>query len=310
MINGWSLEIAQNNAFPLLGVDFGGTKIEAALIGRDGSVLERRRAPNPGNYDAAIATVRELVTGIQTHAGQPAGFAIPGSPSPETGLIRNANSTWLNGKSLNRDLETALARNVKIANDANCFALSEARGGAAQGHDSVFGVILGTGCGGGLVHQGRLIEGAHGIAGEWGHIPLPAPGSDDRPDRACWCGRENCLETYLSGPAVSVDYRLLGGRAMAAHEIADRAAAGERRAVNTLDRLVSRLGRALGLIVNVFDPSAIVLGGGLSNIDRLYGDLPGAIRPHVFSDMFETPVLRHKHGDSSGVRGAAWLWSE
>lgn len=291
-----------------IGVDFGGTKIEAALIAPDGGFASRIREPNPGRYDAALALLGTMVEALDAGGDKPVGVAAPGSPSPQNGQMRNANSTWLNGKPFARDLEIALGRRVRVANDANCFALSEALSGAARGHESVFGVILGTGCGGGLVQSGRLIAGANGIAGEWGHLPLPHPAADERPGHQCWCGRWNCLETWISGPAFAADYERQAGERTEPAEIVRRALEGDQQADASLDRLIGRIARGLSVIVNVFDPHAIVLGGGLSNIQALYERLPGALRPHVFSDIFETKLLRHQHGDSSGVRGAAWLW--
>ncbi len=291
-----------------IGVDFGGTKIEAALIAPDGGFTRRLRQPNPGGYEPALALVREMGEALDPGGDRPVGVAAPGSPSLEDGRMRNANSTWLNGRAFAEDLESELGRRVRVANDANCFALSEALSGAARGYDSVFGVILGTGCGGGLVSGGRLTEGANGVAGEWGHIPLPHLTDRERPGHQCWCGRGNCLETWISGPAFTADYEREAGERAEPVEIVRRALEGEPEADAALDRLIDRIARGLSVIVNVFDPHAIVLGGGLSNIEALYERLPGALRPHVFSDIFETKLLRHQHGDSSGVRGAAWLW--
>jgi len=288
-------------------VDFGGTKIEAALMSRDGEILARERVANPRRYAAALDAVAALIESLGAAPGQPVGVAIPGSLSPADGRVRNANSTWLNGRPFDRDLVETLGRKVRLANDANCFVLSETRGGSADGSASAFGVILGTGCGGGLAIGGRLIAGANAIAGEWGHAPLPSPGPGDIA-RPCWCGRLNCMETFVSGPAFAADYEAESGRRAEPPDIAALAADGDAPAARALDRLIDRLGRGLAMVVNILDPEVIVLGGGLSNIDSLYDRLPAAIRPHVFSDSFGTAVVRHAHGDSSGVRGAAWLW--
>ena len=236
------------------------------------------------------------------------GVGIPGAISPATGLIKNANSTWLNGRPLADDLSRALGRPVRLANDANCFALSEATDGAAAGAAVVFGVIIGTGTGGGLVVNGRVVVGANAIAGEWGHNPLPSPEDDERPGRACYCGRSGCIETFLSGPALARDYIALGGDDLSAAEVASRAGGGDPRAIECLERYERRFARAIASIINVVDPDVIVLGGGLSNISRLYANIPLLWAPHVFSDRVDTQLVRAKHGDASGVRGAAWLW--
>jgi len=288
------------------GVDFGGTKIEAAALDTDGHFIARVRKPNPGNYDDALTVVADLLADAETMAGtgaQRLGMGIPGSVSPRTGLIRNANSVYLNGRPFQEDLAVRLARPVKLANDANCLALSEAVDGAGAGAGVIFAPILGTGCGGGLVVDGRIIEGRNGIGGEWGHTPLPWPRPEEYPGPACWCGRQGCLETWIAGPAFSRDAgHPTGQAAMAAIE------AGELSAIAALDRYVDRLGRALAALCDIVDPDVIVLGGGMSNIEALYERLPAAMTPHVFSDTFETPIRRAVHGDSSGVRGAAWLW--
>jgi fructokinase len=229
---------------------------------------------------------------------------MPGSISPRTGLIRNANSVWLNGERFGQDLEAVLARPVRLANDANCLALSEAADGAGAGAGVVFAAILGTGCGGGLVVDGRLVEGRNGVAGEWGHTPLPWPTDQEHPGPACWCGRRGCLETWISGPALAADH----GAGLTAPQIVEAARAGEPGAQGTLGRYVDRLGRALAGVVDLIDPDVIVLGGGMSNVGELYERLPAAVAPHVFADGFDTPIRPAVHGDSSGVRGAAWLW--
>jgi fructokinase len=290
-----------------IGVDLGGTKIEAIAIARDGRELLRRRVPTPrGDYDATLAAIVALVSDVERIAGERGrvGIGIPGAISPATGLVKNANSTWLIGRPLAEDLPRLLDREVRFANDANCFALSEATDGAAAGHAIVFGVILGTGVGGGAVIDGRVLTGADGIAGEWGHNPLAAPRDDERPGPMCYCGRRGCIETFLSGPALSADY----DGVTAADEIVHRAAAGDGRAESALVRYEDRLARALATVINILDPHVIVLGGGLSNLDRLYASVPRLWTTHVFSDRVVTRLVRAKHGDSSGVRGAAWLW--
>ncbi len=233
------------------------------------------------------------------------GMGIPGSLSPSSGLVRNANTTFLNGRDLRADLAAASGRRVRLANDANCFALSEAVDGAAAGSPSVFGVIIGTGVGGGVVIDGALVQGANGIAGEWGHTPLPWPNAEERGAHACWCGAVGCMETWTSGPAFERDY---GEAGVGAPEIVARAEAGEPSAAAALERYVSRLARGLAAICNVLDPHVIVLGGGLSNVEALYPALPRAMRPYLFTDAVATRIVRHRHGDASGVRGAAWLW--
>ena len=294
-----------------IGIDLGGTKIEAIALADDGRVLQRRRVATPqGDYDATLEAVRALVAGLERDTGQRGtiGVGMPGAVSPATGLVKNANSTWLNRRPLNLDLARVLDRPVRVANDANCFALSEATDGAGAGAPVVFGVILGTGTGGGLVVNGRVIAGANAIAGEWGHNPLPAPGDDEWPGPACYCGRTGCIETFLSGPGLSRDYAASGSGPLAAIDIAARAEAGERRALSCLTRYEHRLARALAGVINIVDPDVIVLGGGLSNIDGLSTAVTAQWSPYVFSDRVDTRLARARHGDSSGVRGAAWLW--
>jgi fructokinase len=293
-----------------IGVDFGGTKIEAAALGPSGEVVARVRAANPRIYEDSLGVVRTLVEEVERKAGRcdRVGVAMPGSISPSAGVIRNANSTWLNGRRFGEDLEAVLGRRVRLANDANCLALSEAVDGAAAGHDVVFAVIIGTGCGGGLVVDGRLVDGRNGITGECGHIPLPWPSGDEVPGPACWCGQRGCLETYVSGSGLERDYGAAAGVRRTAEEIVASARSGEEAARSALGRYIDRLGRGLAVIVNLIDPDVIVLGGGMSNVDELYARLPAVIRPRLFSDQFETPVVKARHGDSSGVRGAAWLW--
>jgi fructokinase len=293
-----------------IGVDFGGTKIEAAALDASGAVVARERTANPGGYDAALRTVADLVRAVEDAAGASGtvGVGIPGSISPRTGLIRNANSQYLNGRDFGADLEQALGRPVRLANDANCMALSEATDGAGAGAGGVvFGAILGTGCGGGVVVDGKLIEGANGIGGEWGHTPLPWPTDQDKAP-PCWCGRKGCLETYISGTGFEDDYQRLTGRQRRAPRIVEDARGGERWAIQALDRYIERLGRALAVIVDIIDPEVIVLAGGMSNVAELYERVPAAVAEHVFSDVWSSRIVQAAHGDSSGVRGAAWLW--
>lgn len=293
-----------------IGVDFGGTKIEAAAIDDDGEVLARIRKPNPGAYDAAIQTVADLVAETEAEAGATGslGLAIPGSPSPITGLIRNANSVFLNGRPFAADLEARLGRPVRLANDANCLALSEAVDGAAAGARLAFAVIIGTGCGAGLVVDGRLVEGAHGVAAEMGHISLPWPSADEAPGPDCWCGLKGCLETWVSGSGFQRDHQAATGQALTAPAIVEAARAGQAEAVASLDRYVDRLGRALAMAVNMVDPDVIVLGGGMSNVAELYDRLPAIVARYVFADVWQGRIAQARWGDSSGVRGAAWLW--
>jgi fructokinase len=294
-----------------IGIDLGGTKVEAAAIDPEGRIRARRRIATPvGDYDRTIAALVGLVGAIESEVGACAsvGIGIPGTIVVETGLVKNANSTWLNRRPLGRDLEAALGRPVRLANDANCFSLSEAIDGAAAGCGTVFGVILGTGVGGGIVIGGRLLVGANTIAGEWGHNPLPAPQPDELPGPPCYCGRSGCIETFLSGPGLAADHRRHGGRLLAAPEIAAAAAAGDPDCRATLDCYADRLARALASVINLIDPDAIVLGGGLSAFAFLYYEVPRRWGRHIFSDTVVTRLLPPRHGDSSGVRGAAWLW--
>lgn len=293
-----------------IGVDFGGTKIEAAALDDQGQFLARVRAPNPRAYDAALGVVAHLVREVERQAGGsgPVGVGSPGSISRRSGTIRNANSIWLNGRRFKEDLEKVLERPIQLANDANCFALSEAVDGAAKGASVVFGAILGTGCGGGLVVDGRALMGHNAIAGEWGHTPLPWPTEADGPPLTCWCGRQNCLELFISGTGLEQDLRRHVGGNLTAQEVVEAARTGETQAAAALDRYIDRLGRALAVLVDIVDADAIVLGGGMSNVDELYERVPPVVAERVFSDVFETPIRRAKHGDSSGVRGAAWLW--
>ncbi|XBQ15946.1 MAG: ROK family protein [Oceanicaulis sp.] len=293
-----------------LGVDLGGTKIEAAILSADGEILTRRRAPTPPDYTGKVRAVADLAAAVEAETGLSAphvGVGHPGSINPRTGLVRNANSTALNGKPLDRDLAEACGRPVACANDANCFALSEAVDGAGAGAASVFGVITGTGVGGGFVLNGELVEGADGIAAEWGHTALPRPSPEEVPGPFCKCGRESCVEAWCSGPAVAADHQRRTGVAMTAAEIAAGAAEGDPECVQTIALWVDRLARSMGTLVNIVDPEVIVLGGGLSNIEGAAERLEAALAPHCFTDEPRTKVRRNVHGDSSGVRGAAWL---
>ncbi len=287
-----------------IGIDLGGTKTEIIALDRNGAEMARRRVATPrGSYDGTIRAIRDLVEGLETELGETGsvGIGIPGTISPRTGLVKNANSTWLIGRPFDRDLETALGRPVRLANDADCFALSEASDGAGSGFATVFGVILGTGVGGGLVVHGRLVAGPNAIAGEWGHNPLPWPGDDERPGPDCYCGRRGCIETFLSGPGLARDHG--GGK-----DAETVAASSDPPAQAAMARYEHRLARALASVINVIDPHVIVLGGGLSRMTRLYDSVPRLWGEWVFSDHVETLLRPPVHGDSSGVRGAAWLW--
>jgi fructokinase len=293
-----------------IGIDLGGTKIEGAVLDSSGTIVARRRVPTPrGDYDASLAAIVALVSALEREVGErcTVGVGMPGTISRATGLVKNANSTWLNGRTFDRDLSATLGRDVRFSNDANCFALSEAEDGAAAGAHVVFGVIIGTGTGGGVVVDRRVIEGRNGVAGEWGHNALPWPESSELPGPPCYCGRSGCIETFLSGPGLAADYARATGEKINGEEVVARAARGEAAAVAALERYEHRMARALASIINVLDPDVIVLGGGLSNIERLYHNVPRLWGGWVFSDRVDTPLVRAKHGDSSGVRGAAWL---
>jgi len=294
-----------------IGIDLGGTKIEAIALDSRGSVLLRHRIATPANdADATISAIRDLVLEVEARLGGrgTVGVGTPGSLSPVTGLLRNANSTCLNGLPLDKLIAAALDREVRIANDANCFALSEAADGAAAGAPTVFGVILGTGVGGGVVIDGKLLNGRHGIGGEWGHNPLPWPLDAERPGPLCFCGRHGCIERFVSGPGMADDHLAITGETWTAQEIASRAAGGDGPAQATLDRYIDRLARGLAHVMNLIDPDVIVLGGGLSNLALLYDAVPARWGRYVFSDVVATRLVPPVHGDSSGVRGAAWLW--
>jgi fructokinase len=282
-----------------IGIDLGGTKIEAIALDAQGREVFRKRVPSPqGSYQATL----DAISSLAREAGEgTVGIGIPGSLSPSTGLVKGANSTWLIGKPLKQDLQKLLGREVRMANDANCFALSEAVDGAGRGAKVVFGVILGTGVGGGVVVDGRVLTGPNAIAGEWGHNPLPAPTAADLPHPDCYCGRRGCIETYLSGPGLARDHEKRTGRRLAPEEIV---ALGD----ESFSRYEERLARSLASVINVLDPDVIVLGGGMSNVARLYTQVPRLWGRHVFSDQVATRLERHVHGDASGVRGAAWLW--
>ena len=294
-----------------IGIDLGGTKIELAALDASGAIVRRTRSPTPvGDYGATVEAVGRLVEEAEAELGRASvGVATPGALSLATGRVKNANSTCLNGQPLKQDLERRIGREVRIANDANCFALSEAADGAARDARVVFGVILGTGVGGGVVVDRAVLTGANAIAGEWGHNPLPAPAAGELPGPACYCGRNGCVETWLSGPGLAADHARTAGAALAAEEIVARAEAGDPACAASMARYEERLARALASVVNVLDPDAIVLGGGLSNARRLYERVPRLWGAHVFSDEVRTRQLAPLHGDSSGVRGAAWLWA-
>ena len=293
-----------------VGIDLGGTKIEIIALSPDGRELLRRRIATPKeDYDAILGAVAKLVHDAETELGATAtvGIGTPGSISRATGLLRGSNSVCLNGRPIRADFEALLGRSVQITNDANCFALSEATDGAGAGAEVVFGVILGTGVGGGIVVRGHVLTGPNAIAGEWGHNPLPWPKDDERPGFPCFAGHSGCIETFLSGPGIERDHRHAGGEALGAHDIAARAALGDAACEATLQRYEERLARALAHVINIVDPDVIVLGGGMSNVQRLYASVPRLWGKWIFSDRVDTRLAKHRYGDSSGVRGAAWL---
>ena len=296
-----------------IGIDLGGTKIEGIVLDADGGMPFRERVTTPaGNYPATLRAMADLISKLERQCGQTCnvGVGTPGALSPRDGRIRNANSTCLNGKPLDRDLSDLLGRPVRLANDANCFTLSEARDGAAKGAASVFGVIIGTGTGGGIVINGQLLDGPNAIAGEWGHNPLPWPREGEWPGPPCYCGKTGCVETFLSGPGLARDFRAATGEEAGAPEIVSRAGRGEAAAGASLERYEDRMARALTVVLNIVDPDVVVLGGGMSQIARLYDTVPRIWQEWAFSDRVDTPLRPPVHGDSSGVRGAAWLWGE
>lgn len=295
-----------------LGVDLGGTKIEIIALDDDGAVRLRERVATPqGDYGATLAAIADLVAAAEARlgrAGLPIGIGTPGAISRATGRLKNSNSVCLNGRPLLQDLEARLGRPLRIANDANCFALSEARDGAAAGARVVFGVIVGTGTGAGIVVDGNVLDGANGIAGEWGHNPLPWPRREELPGPACYCGRQGCIETWLSGPGLAGDFQRDSGEALAPESIVARAEHGDPAGRAVLERYYDRMARALAQVINILDPDVIVLGGGMGRIPMLYREIPRRWGAHVFSDRVDTRLVAPRHGDSSGVRGAAWLW--
>lgn len=293
-----------------IGIDLGGTKIEAIAMDAAGAVVERLRVPAPQSYRGCLAAMSDLVAAIERAHGPGAcvGIGHPGSLSPASGLMRNANSTWLNGKPFERDVEAALGRPVRLANDADCFALSEAVDGAGEGAGIVFGIILGTGVGGGIVIDGKLLRGAQGIAGEWGHNTLPWPNESDRAQALCWCGQSGCLETWLSGPGLARDHASRNGGTLSAAEIFAAAESGDAAARHTADLHGDRLARGIASVLNILDADIVVLGGGVSNAPGLAQRVTARLPDFVFSDTVRTRIVTHRHGDSSGVRGAAWLW--
>jgi fructokinase len=293
-----------------IGIDFGGTKIEALALSSEGAELARIRLATPPDYDSSIAAVRELVSTLEAslHDRATVGIGMPGTIVRSTGLVKNANSTCLNGRSFQRDVSTALDREVRCANDANCLAVSEATDGSAAGYGVVFAVILGTGCGGGLAIHGRVHEGRNSVAGEWGHNSLPWPSADESPGFPCYCGKRGCLETWISGTGLGNDYTRTTGIPRTGIDVAAAAEAGEEEALAALRRLEDRIARGLASVVHVVDPDVIVLGGGLSRLNRLYRNLPPLLEHYSFGGGADTPILPARFGDSSGVRGAAWLW--
>lgn len=295
-----------------IGIDLGGTKIEGIALGNDGSELFRQRIATPqGQYAAILEAIKSVVTTIEAETGEQGsiGIGTPGALSPATGLMRNSNSVCLNGKPVLDDLKKLIGREIKIANDANCFALSEATDGAAHDASVVFGVIIGTGTGAGVVVDRKVLTGPNAIAGEWGHSPLPWPDELELPGAECYCGKFGCIETWLSGPGMVRDHELHNNEFVNPQDLADRARFGDEDAEETLARYERRLAKSLATVINMLDPDAIVLGGGMGNIKRLYDNVPALLADYVFSDVVNTRLLAPVHGDSSGVRGAAWLWS-
>ncbi len=299
-----------------IGVDLGGTKIEAVVLSDSGQILARERVATPdGNapdgYEHMLQALAGLIADVEKSAGAKAdriGIGMPGSLSPKTGLVRNANSQWMNGRDFLADARRVLARPVRVANDANCFALSEATDGAGAGAHVVFGVIMGTGCGGGVVVDGKVIEGASGVGGEWGHNPLPWMRPDEYPGERCWCGKLGCLEMWISGTGFEADYTRISGTERDGRDIASRIPGKQGGSYLAFQNLADRLARALAMVINIIDPDVIVLGGGLSNIPELYPATEELLPRYIFSDVLKNKLVKNMHGDSSGVRGAAWLW--
>lgn len=294
-----------------IGVDLGGTKIEAIVLDQQGDEITRQRVSTPkDDYQQILLTLADLVEEVEEGLGEVAtiGIGTPGAISPATGLLKNSNTVCMNGKPIKKDLVSLLGRDIRIANDANCFALSEAVDGAAAGAEVVFGVIVGTGTGGGVIVNRNVLTGKHAICGEWGHNPLPWPNAEEADGPLCYCGKQGCIETYLSGPGITRDHQRHGGDKASAEEIVELAALNFERAEATMQRYEDRMARSLATVINVLDPDVIVLGGGMSNIERLYTNVPKRLAEYVFSDVITTPILSPKFGDSSGVRGAAWLW--
>ncbi|UTN97645.1 fructokinase [Serratia plymuthica] len=299
-----------------IGIDLGGTKIEVIALANDGHELFRHRIATPRHdYQQTLDAISGLVKLAEENTGQQGsvGVGIPGTLSPYTGLVKNANSVWLNGQPMDKDLSTMLARELRIANDANCLAVSEATDGAAAGQKTVFAVIIGTGCGAGVAINGQAHSGGNGIAGEWGHNPLPWMDDDElrfRTEVPCYCGKQGCIETFISGTGFATDYARLSGNPLKGHEIMTLAAQGDALAERAIGRYELRLAKSLAHVINIFDPDVVVLGGGMSNVDRLYQHVPQLVKSWVFGGECETPIRKAVHGDSSGVRGAAWLWPQ
>lgn len=295
-----------------IGIDLGGTKIEGRAFDAEGHELDRLRVPTPReDYEGTLAAIGEVATALETRTGGKGlvGLGIPGTIVRATGLVKNANSTWLNGRPLEVDLKKATGRDIRCANDANCLAISEATDGAAAGYGVVFGVILGTGCGGGVSLDGKVHAGPNGLAGEWGHNPLPRPTPAESPGPLCYCGNRNCMELWLSGSGLERDYAEVTGKSLRGPEIVAASEAGDAEAEATIQRWEDRVARGFTTIINMLDPDAIVIGGGLSNLDRLYTNVPPRVQALIFGGgALDTPILKAKHGDASGVRGAAWLW--
>ena len=294
-----------------IGVDLGGTKIEAIVLNQQGDEVTRMRVRTPNDdYQQILLSIADLVEEVEEGLNEVAtiGICTPGAISPASGLLKNSNTVCMNGKPIKKDLVSLLGREIRIANDANCFALSEAVDGAAAGADVVFGVIVGTGTGGGVVVNQKLLTGRHAIAGEWGHNPLPWPDESELPGPECYCGKQGCIETFLSGPGITRDHQSQGGDKVNAEQIVELAALGFERAEATLLRYEERMAKSLASVINILDPDVIVLGGGMSNVERLYTNVPKLLSKYVFSDVVNTPIMPPKFGDSSGVRGAAWLW--